>query len=193
MTPQERDDEDPKNDPRRAKNPFDEIFRGFGINPGEFDRMFEQMNRALQDALKNVGGFEPGKPYVHGFSFKVGPDGKPSVSEFGNRAQRPVKGNKPILSEEREPVTDLIEEKGQIAVTLEMPGVDKKDIEIRVTEQELEILVDTPERKYAKTLKLPAQVQPTTTKASYKNGVLDITIQKVKPSGAKEGHRVRVD
>lgn len=189
----EEDDIPRKKDPRRERSPFDDLFKGFGINPSEFDKMFEQMNRALSDALKNMGGFEPGKPYVHGFSFKVGEDGKPHVSEFGNKTQKPVKGQKPVLSEEREPVTDVIEEKAQIAVTLEMPGIDKKDIDIRVTENELEILVDTPNRKYAKSLKLPASVKPTTTKASYKNGVLDITVQKAVVSEAKKGHRVNVD
>lgn len=189
MTP-----EDEPRDPRRKpKTPFDDFFKGFGIEPEEFNRMFDDMQRSLQEALKNMGGVEPGKPYVHGFSFKLGPDGKPQFSEFGNRAQKPIKGAKPVLSDEREPLTDVIEEAKQIAVTVEMPGVEKKDIDIRVTENELELGVDVPDRKYHKLVKLPAAVQPTTTKASYKNGVLDITVQKQKPSEPKTGHRVKVD
>lgn len=188
------DPSDPKDKPRRDRSPFDEFFRGFGIDPAEFDKVFDEMQRSLQDALKNMSGVEPGKPYVHGFSFKIGPDGRPHVTEFGNRRQAPLKaGAKPVLSEEREPVTDLIEEEGQISVTLEMPGVDKKDIDIRVTERELEIHVDTPQRKYFKSLKLPSEVKPPTTKASYKNGVLDITMEKARRSPTKGGHKVRVE
>lgn len=194
MTP--KDEEEDERPTRRGppRSPFDDLFKGFGIDPADFERMFEQMNRAMQEAMRNIGGLEPGKPYVHGFSLKIGPDGKPQVSEFGNRPQRPtVKGAKPVLSPEREPVTDTIEEANQVAITLEMPGVDKKDIDIRVTESDLEITVDNAARKYYKQLKLPAAVKPTTTKATYKNGVLDITIEKLKPGGAKSGHKVRVE
>lgn len=195
MTPKTNDpDDEPARRKGPPKNPFDDFFSGFGIQPHEFDRIFEQMQRALQEMMKNLGGVEPGKPYMHGFTFKIGPDGKPQVTEFGNRPQRPsVQGGRPILSEEREPVTDLIEEGSQIAVTIELPGVEKKDIDIRVTEQELEINVDHPQRKYAKTLKLPSRVKPDTTKATYKNGVLDVTIQKERPGPSKGGHKVRVE
>ena len=86
---------DPDGDPRKPpKNPFDDIMRGFGFSPDDFDRVFQEMQKALQDMMKQ-GGFEPGKPYVHGFSFKIGPDGKPIVSEFGNKTQKPAKGYDP--------------------------------------------------------------------------------------------------
>lgn len=187
------DDEKPKRDPRkRPNNPFDDIFRGFGIEPAEFERMFEQMQRQLQDAMRNMGGFDPGKSYVHGFSFRVGPDGKPIIENFGNRPQNPVKGGgKPVFTDDREPLTEVVEESKQIAVTVEMPGVNKDDIDIRVTETELEITVDAEKRKYHKRVKMPAAVKPKTTKASYKNGILDVTIQKEAASGT--GHRVKVD
>jgi len=193
MSPKDEDEDERPARRGPPRSPFDDIFKGFGINPDEFERMFEQMNRALQDAMRNMGGFEPGKPYVHGFSFKIGPDGKPVVTEFGNRPQKPTKGAKAIVSEEREPLTDVIEERNQIAATLELPGVDKKDIDIRVTENELEIDVDNEKRKYHKLVKLPARVRPTTTKATYKNGILDVTIQKETPSESKRGHKVNVD
>lgn len=191
MTPR---DADPEDKDRRPKSPFDEFFRGMGLDPREFDRLFDDMQRSLQEAFRNMGGIEPGRPYVHGFSFKIGPDGKPQISEFGNRPQRPSKGAaRPVFSEEREPVTDLIEEAKQISVTMELPGIDKKDIDIRVAEHELEIHVDTPHRKYYKSLKLPAPVKPTTTKATYKNGVLDVVVEKERPPQPKAGHRVKVE
>ncbi len=188
-----KEDDDPRRKARDPRDPFDELRRGPGLNPPDSDKRFGQRQRAMQDMMRNFGGVEPGKPYVHGFSFKIGPDGKPQVSEFGNRPQRPVKGERPILSEEREPLTDVIEEKQQVAITLELPGVDKKDIDIRVTEDELEINVDNAQRKYHKLLRMPSRVKPDTTKATYKNGILDVTVQKERPSESKTGHKVKVE
>ena len=54
------------------------------------------------------GGFDPNKRFIHGFSMNVGPDGKPKFQEFGNRPTKNETGE-PILSEEREPLTDIIE------------------------------------------------------------------------------------
>ncbi len=60
-----------------------------------------------------------------------------------------------------------------------------------MTETELEIGVDTDARKYHKSLRLPAKVDPSTTKATCTNGVLDITVQKVTPT--KAGLKIKVD
>lgn len=185
--------EDAAPDDRRRKptDPFDEFMRSFGLGK-DFEKMFEEMQRHLSNALKDMGNIQPGKPYMHGFSFKIGPDGKPVVSEFGNMPNKPTKG-KPVLKEEREPLTDVIEENKTVSVTLEMPGVEKKDIDLRVTETQVEISVDTERRKYYKQIKLPANVKPNTTKATYKNGVLDVTIEKAAPSEPKKGFKVNVD
>jgi HSP20 family protein len=186
---------EPEDDPRRRKmptNPFDDLFKGLGLAGKDFERLFDEMQRSLAGALNNVGNMEPGKPYVHGFSFKIGPDGKPHMSEFGNRSQMPTKG-KPVFSDEREPLTDVIDEGKTLSVTLEVPGVEKKDIDLRVTESELEVSVDNEARKYHKRIALPTRVKPPTTKATYKNGVLDVTIEKVITSEPKKGFRVSVD
>ena len=178
----------------RKKDPSDpfDLFRSMGLGGKDFERMFEEMQRSISDMLRNMGNIEPGKPYVHGFTFKMGPDGKPQVTEFGNKASNPLKG-KPVFTDEREPITDVIEEAKTIAVTVEMPGIEKKDIDLRVTETEVEINVDTDQRKYHKLIKLPKPVKPQTTKATYKNGVLDVTVEKVTQSEPKKGVRINVD
>lgn len=184
-----------ENDPRRRrKDPFDEFFRGLGFPSGEFERLFEEMQRALGRALSQGGApFEPGKPYVHGFSFKIGPDGKPHIQEFGNRPRRDPAKKAVVLSEEREPPTDVIESAKEVAVTLEVPGIRKEDIDLRVTEETLEVNVDTEKRKYHKEVRLPAPVKPETTKATYNNGVLDVAIDKKSQDKPKPGVRVKVD
>ncbi|MEA3191011.1 MAG: hypothetical protein QOD77_1593 [Thermoplasmata archaeon] len=172
-------------------------FRSMGIDPGEFRKLVEEMQRNLQEAFKEWGS-DPNKSFVSGFSVKVGPDGKPSFNTFGNKPQ--VKPSKPgvgvpgipsVVSDEREPLTDVIDEGAHVAVTMELPGVSRDQIDLRVNEGDLEISVDTERRKYHKRVKLPAAVDPATTKATYNNGILDVTIQK--KGGGTPGVKVHVE
>lgn len=180
--PVDIDDEDEPVRPRRKRqaNPFDaieDIFDQFGVDPNEFDKMFRDVHKSLMDAMRSGGGMEPGKPFVTGFSFRMGPDGKPHFDNFGNRPQRQP-GGMPRISDEREPLTDVVEDKEHVAVTMEIPGVDKTDIQLEAKEDSLEISVDTDSRKYHKIVRLPGKVKPDTTKATYKNGILDVTIKR---------------
>jgi HSP20 family protein len=172
---------------------LDAWFRGMGIDPNEFRRLVEEMQRNMQEAFKGLGQ-DPSKSFVSGFSVRVGPDGKPHFSSFGNKpTMKPAPGGKGIpqvVSDEREPLTDVIEDAAQVSITVEMPGVTKQDIGLHMTEDSLEISVDTERRKYHKRVKLPAKVEPKTTQATYNNGVLDVTVRKSKPDGA--GMRIPV-
>lgn len=126
-------------------------------------------------------------PFVYGYSITIGPDGKPQIREFGN-VKPGTRFGKPEISirEEREPLVDIISADGEIKVIAELPGVDKKDIKLHGTESTLTISVDTPERKYYKEVELPAKVDPDKARSTYKNGVLEVTLQKKeeKPKGS---------
>ena len=163
--------EDKRN--RRRRNPFDL----FGFDD-DFERMFQEMERMMEKAFRfPMDKMEPGKSFVHGFSVRIGPDGKPRIQEFGNHHIKSEEG-KEAISEEREPLTDVIECDEEVSVTMELPGVEKKDIDLKATKDQLEISVDTPMRKYHKIVHFNVEVKPKTTKATYKNGVLDVTIQR---------------
>lgn len=164
-------------------------FRSMGVDPSEFRRLVEQMQKDLQDAFKGLGT-DPSKSFVSGFSVKVGPDGKPTFSSFGNkpqvRAPQPGQSLPAVSTDEREPLTDVIEEGDRVAVTMELPGVDKKDIQLHMTQDELEISVDNDRRKYHKRVKLPSRVVPDTTEATYTNGILDVTVKRAPgPTGRR--------
>ncbi len=45
--------------------------------------------------------------------------------------------------------------------------------------------MDTPQRKYHKEVELPAKIDPKEAKSSYKNGVLEVTLQKQKEEKPK--------
>src|SRR5207244_1296085 len=92
------------------------------------------------------------------------------------------KGVPQVVAGDREPLTDVNEDAKQVSITMELPGVEKKDINVHLTDDELEIAVDNELRKYHKRVKLPAKVDAKTTKATYTNGILDVTVQKRSPS-----------
>ena len=187
------------NSPFGGGDPFanmDAWLRSMGMDAGEFRKLVDEMQRNMQEALKDFGS-DPSKSFVGGFSVKVGPDGKPTFNTFGNKPsiKAPAVGaggtGLPVVNtDEREPLTDVIDEGKRVAITMEIPGVSREDIDLNMTEMELEISVDNEKRKYHKRVKLPARVDPSTTKATYTNGILDVTVQKVAAPG---GHKITVE
>jgi HSP20 family protein len=173
---------------------FDDFF-DFADIDREFDRMREFMDRISRRAARGELGQEEQGPYVYGFSMRVGPDGKPNIQEFGNtRTPKRLESGEPekLEATEREPLTDVIECEEEISITLEIPGVEKDDIELTVEEDRVAINVDTIQRKYFKEIPLKVKVNPKTSKATYKNGVLDIILTKI-PQKEKKGKKVKID
>jgi len=187
------DDED-KNKRRRRRNPFDM----FGFDEDFIkdifndERVMDDIKRMTEEMMKMFSNAQPGKPVVHGFKIHVGPDGKPHIEDFGNKQIKSAEGE-PSISEEREPLTDIIEGDNDVAVTVEIPGVEKNDIDLSVEKETLEIKVDTSDRKYHKTLELPCDVIPKTTKATYKNGILDVVIKRKEKKKPGSGYKVNIE
>jgi HSP20 family protein len=182
-----------KENNRRKRNPFD------FMSDDDFERIFEEMQKMfesmnfreiIEDMFKS--GFDPNKRFIHGFSVNIGPDGKPKIQEFGNRPQKTPKGQS-MISDEQEPLTDIIESGEDVAITVEVPGVDKENIDLNVTYDQLEIQVNDPKRKYHKVLDLPCGVKPKTTKATYKNGILDVVIEKKEKNKGGSGYKVSIE
>ncbi|NIN52114.1 MAG: Hsp20 family protein [Nitrososphaeria archaeon] len=153
-----------------------------------FHDFFEDMpkdflkQRKLSDG-STVRGFGP---FVYGYSVTMGPDGKPVIREFGN--MKPSRRGRSRAEERREPLVEVISGDKVIQVLAELPGVEKSDINLDVGKDSLRISVNTEMRKYHKQVYLPEKVDPDSVKFSYKNGVLDVTINKLverKPPGKR--------
>ncbi|MHC2995685.1 MAG: Hsp20/alpha crystallin family protein [Candidatus Atribacteria bacterium] len=85
------------------------------------------------------------------------------------------------------PLVDVIDKKDSIVVKAELPGVDKKDVKIFLSENTLTIRGERKEEKeinkenyyccerafgsYSRTIALPTEVDKNKTKASYKSGL----------------------
>ena len=149
----------------------------------EFDRieymMDEMMRQAFQPPSKRKSRTKT--PHIYGFSMTIGPKGKPIIREFGNLPPNRRLSGRQIreIKEETEPLIDVLEEKNEVTILAYLPGVKKEDINVQVTETQTTINVNTMEQSYHKKLQLPAIVDPKTAKITYKNGVLQIKLQKM--------------
>jgi HSP20 family protein len=187
---------------RRRRYPF---FKGWFFE--DMDKMFREIEKMMEEEFKTFTSRVPKDyvrerklpdgttvrewgPFVYGYSVKIGPDGKPEIREFGN-----VKPSRlgPQVKEEREPLVDVIETDGEIHIVAELPGVEKDDIKLHGTEDSLTISVDTPQRKYYKEVTLPAKVKVKEAKTQYKNGVLEITLPKIKEEKKPKGEPISID
>jgi HSP20 family protein len=171
-----------KRGPRDFEDPFDDFF---GENPfgGDFAERIREMNKDIMEQMRRTmqeqgasgpGQARGGQPKVYGFKLTLGPNGKPNFEEFGN-----VRSGKA-----REPLVDVIPKQREITVVAELPGVQKKDIKVKIIENDDVLHINVP-NKFDKKVKLPARVKPKQTKASYKNGVLEVNLVRVKEAKKK--------
>jgi HSP20 family protein len=159
---------------------------GFDFGIGGLFKGIEKLIDLAAD-LKEAGGeikkegeidlshLKEGMKGVFGFSIKTAVGGKPIVEPFGNIKRTP-KG--PKVEEEREPITDVFDEKEEIKVYAEMPGIDEEAITVGLKEDILEVKAVSKDRRYHKEILLPAKVKPETLEKSFKNGILEVKIKK---------------
>ena len=96
---------------------------------------------------------------------------------YANRYSFP-KINAARNMKEPEPLIDVLEEKDGIIVVAELAGFNRENLRIHVKNQRLTLSAESPDRKYHKSLNLPKRVIPSTIHMTYKNGVLEIQLEK---------------
>ena len=147
----------------------------------EFDKLFKKMSRSFN--LENVlGEFEntgsSSGPVYYGYTMTVGPDGKPVIQEYGN-----VRPGSLSAPDGREPLVDtIVDEKGNvIKLVAEMPGVEKSDIKVVVEGKSVDISAEHGEKKYQVKVPIKDNVNKDSAKATYKNGVLEVSFKRIQP------------
>lgn len=123
---------------------------------------------------------------------------------FGRRARPwwPERWLRLDEMEVRPPVVDVFEDKEDVVVKAELPGMEKDNIEVNLTDHTLTIKGEKKkeeeikkenyyraERSYGsfvRTLELPTEVKSDKVKAAFKNGILEIRMPKTEEAKAKE-------
>lgn len=97
---------------------------------------------------------------------------------------------KPQPGEIREPLADVFEEEKSVKLIVELPGVEKDDIQLNISEGQAEIKA----KSFYKTLKLPtADVDSKKIKATYKNGVLEASIPKKRTVKSDKAKKITIE
>jgi HSP20 family protein len=100
------------------------------------------------------------------------------------------------------PNMDVAETDNEIEITAELPGLEEKDVQVNVADNVLTIKGEKKSEKeqkdknyrmfersygsFARTLELPAGINPDNIKASLVNGVLKVTVPKPAPAQVKK-------
>jgi len=139
-------------------------------------RMFKEIED-IEDAIKS--GKLEGK-------WDIKPIEEPGVKgyvargrfEFGNKAKpKTLTLPKEVPQEAREPLTDVFQDENNLKLYVELPGVEKTDIKLNVSQGKAEIKA----KNFFKIIDLPTvDIEVDKVAANYKNGVLEVTIPKKK-------------
>ena len=88
---------------------------------------------------------------------------------------------KPVVAKPKHEGTMSYEDRDKdIVFTIDMPGVQKKDIDINVEPNSISVKAENGgKRKYNYSRRFKPTVDVDSAKATFKNGVLDITISKI--------------
>ncbi|MGC8710105.1 MAG: Hsp20/alpha crystallin family protein [Candidatus Micrarchaeia archaeon] len=103
------------------------------------------------------------------------------------------------------PEIDMIDEGDSIRIKADMPGVDKQDIKLKVTSNAVTISAANKEekekkdknyyysersaRQYYRSIPIPVEVDSKSAKATFKNGMLEVSLKKK----ATHGEEIKIE
>ena len=159
----------------------------------DFKRLQSRMNRLMED----IGISDAEARYMPEIR-KIQDKMNQLIDDFMTEAPA-VAGP---IGDVMKPLADIKETDDEVVVTVDLPGMDKGDVEISVAEDLLEIRAERKteteekgeefyrkERSFARferSLKLPAEVKAEEARASLKDGVLTVHLPKVEVTTRKK-------
>ena len=185
---------------------FDEVFRDFGFD-SEFIRSIQRQFAEFEEMIKSgklQGKWdvkkidEPGRKgyIIQGRFFSDQPiEPFEPFEPLGPWRRRPVprrlfKAPKEALNEIREPLTDVFEDDKTVKIYVELPGEERDDIQLNVTEGRVEVKA----KKFYKGIEIPTEnIDVEKTSSKYKNGVLEVTIQKKEKPREKDTRKIKIE
>jgi len=193
----------------REEDWFGEMSTGFDEMSRQMERIFKEQFHDLQRKVPKelVREYETPEgrkvkqigPILYGYSAIIGPDGKSKVTEFGN--VRPgmgigtssgsgVSSREAQLTDEREPLADVITTDNEVRVIVELPGANKENIKVNAYDDSVEVNAVTQHRKYRRVVDMPAKPDVKSVKSTFKNGLLELIFKK---KDMQKGTEIKVE
>jgi len=130
----------------------------------------------------------------------------PWTNMFPIHWQRPAWAELKPPFEGRTPKVDVIDRDTEVVVKAELPGVKKENLDVTLTDDMLTLRASTREEsdkeaghyhrrelssgEFVRSVSLPAAVDGSKAKASFKDGLLELTVPKLK---AEKRHSVKIE
>jgi len=172
-----------------------------------FDRMFEEMLEQVTEMMEEMSNmdveemsemnpeeFEDFDGDMNGFAFTNFGEGSGFGFPFGSGDPSDFPGmgmgagaepnTNPTPHANRDPTTqgsthvDVLDEGTVVRVVADVPGVEKEEITVSVSGEELRIHAVRGEREYDERVGLPSGVDKESGDATYNNGVLEVSFEK---------------
>jgi HSP20 family protein len=162
------------------QEPFESMIKRFEESmPSEYEALVKE-EYTPSGTVRRYG------PFVYGFSYTAEPGKEPVFQEFGN-IHPSRRGIEPSVG--REPLVDIMDEKEKYKIFIELPGVDKNNVKLDVADNSIEIKTED-DKKFYKMIDLDEAVDADSSKASYKNGVLTLELDK---KAKRRGKEVKIE
>lgn len=172
----------------------------------DLDEIFRSFNEEMESlGNSNLAEYQSGEPITFGYSVRVGPETnyQPEVRQWGNLNDFRKKhglpefqvpfgrfSNNPLpigTVESSNRYVDFIDEGGFLRIIMEVPGYSKDDVSVDIDERGMEVTVSSINgQKLEQIINLPVRIDPSSTKTTLKNGILEIIGEKLEePSNNK--------
>lgn len=154
----------------------------------EVDRILDQMESEFEEVVRYMFDSKelPTRSFVYGFALEPGPSGNPIIKTFGDKGTQGEIYREPLCEQIVDP------ERSELKLILELPGIEREDIDLNVLENSVSIEAARGDRKYRVDTQLKQPVEPSTASAKYRSGVLEVSFR-MKGKANKGFTRIKVD
>jgi HSP20 family protein len=175
-------------DNAQKKQAEEEVAVDFGINKISVGGLFQgigslidfvsRMEEEGKEEVRREGEFTSPSGKVRAsfsLSVKTGLGGTPPIKSFDNVRKTP---RRPVVEGESQPLVDVFDEQDHVLLIVELPGVEEEHIHTEVNGDVFTLSAVSGNHKYYREVVLPKDVDASTLKSKYKNGVLKLRMSK---------------
>jgi HSP20 family molecular chaperone IbpA len=138
----------------------------------------DKMEKVLDEVMKNL---EPEADRQNG-NYKL--DFSMTISQEGEILIEGNKKQKQVPFDFREPLVEIFDKPENTLITVEMPGVEEKNLEVKLAENNTIEITASGEKKFYKRINFQHPIKNQFGQ-KFKNGILELNVEKDKTSLAK--------